>query len=336
MSRGSSPLGALNDYVARAPITSTTLALAIVVTVYFLNGADPEAITMSPAAFGREPWRLVTSTLAHGNALHIFFNLYMLRSFGPALEQRLSPPLVLALFLTVAIGSAAAQFAVGVGGVGLSGVLYGVFGFMWYGNTRSDRFRDLLPGSTIRILVGWFFLCIVATQLGLMHVANVAHGSGCALGWVAGWVMLEPAGSRPLRIAAYSALIALLLGAGSIWREPLLHAFGDDGYIEYLQGLEDHGDSTAFYEAHYDLEQALDSEDWRQLEELADELVLTYSDPERQPAAIARVLYVRAYARMRLGQLELALSDAEQALTIRPDEPGAQEVVDGCREALGR
>jgi membrane associated rhomboid family serine protease len=336
MERGSSPLGGLNDYVARAPITSTTLALAIVVTVYFLNGADPEVLSMTPAAFGSEPWRLLTSTLAHANVMHIFFNLYMLRSFGPALEQRLSPPLVLALFLTFSIGSAAAQFAVGIGAVGLSGLLYGVFGFMWYGNSRSDRFRGLLPDSTIHILVGWFFICIVATRFGAMNVANVAHGTGCALGWIAGWALLGPMKARPTRIALYSALLGLMLAAGSVWREPLLHTFGDEGYVDYLQGMEEHGGSADFYAAHYDLERALDSEDWRRLEDQADELIATFSRPQEQPAAIARVLYIRAYARMRLDKLELAMADAQEALAIRPDEPGAEEVLNGCREALGR
>lgn len=336
MDRGPGPLAGLNDYVARAPITSTTLALAVVVTVYFLTGEDPSLVSMTPEAFGREPWRLLTSTLAHGNALHIFFNLYMLRSFGPALEQRLSKPLVLALFLTISVGSAAAQFAVGVGAVGLSGLLYGVFGFLWYGNSRVDRFRGLLPSSTIQILVAWFFICIVATKVGAMNVANVAHGMGCALGWVAAWALLGPESSRPVRVGLYSALIGLILAAGSVWREPLLQTFGDEGYVDYLQVMEEHGGSAEFYDAHYDLEQALDSEDWRRLEEQADELIATYSQPGEPPAAIARVLYIRAYSRMRMGQLELALSDAEAALQIRPDEPGAQEVLDGCREALGR
>lgn len=323
------------DLVRRAPITATTFGLAIVVTLYFWNGQDPELVTMSPLAFTTEPWRLLTSTLAHGNFIHIFFNLYWMKMLGPVFEERLHPLLVIAIFVTIAAGSGAAQYAVGIGGVGLSGVVYGLLGFLWYANTRADAFRGLLPSSTIKLMVGWFFLCIIATRMGTLNVANVAHGVGGIMGWVAGWVVLSPTTTRPLKTLAYYAMLGLFLLSGSVWRMPFLERFGDERYFEAVRAMEGFEDPASFQADRNVLEEELEGQDWQAIQELATTLILRYDRPIDPPKAIARLFYLRAFANMRLGHHEQAIEDVSRAIEINPGEPGTAEIADHYRKIFG-
>src|SRR5437667_2509017 len=88
----------------------------------------------------------------------------------------------LAMIVAVAIGSAAAEHALVLGGVGLSGVVYALFGFLWVNRAASAKTLSLMSRPTVRLLVFWFFLCIALTAAGLFAVGNVAHGLGAALG----------------------------------------------------------------------------------------------------------------------------------------------------------
>ena len=72
-----------------------------------------------------------------------------------------------------------AEQALFYGGVGLSGVVYGLFGLLWVLSRRDSRFRDAMDRQTVQLMVAWFFLCIVLTITGAWKVANVAHGAGC-------------------------------------------------------------------------------------------------------------------------------------------------------------
>ncbi len=333
-----SPLSHRPSLITQAPITTGTLGFAIAITIYFWYGHDPGFIPMTPLGFSSEPWRLVTSTLAHGGFLHLIFNLYWLKLFGPLLEERLHPLLVVGLFLTIAAGSGAAQFAVGVGGVGLSGVLYGCFGFLWYASSRVDAFRGLLPQSTIKLMVGWFFLCIIATRIGVLNVANVAHGVGGLMGWLAAWVVLSERRTRPYKTLGYYGLLGLFLLGGSVWRGGLLAAFAGEGYIAYSSGLAEHDGSTAFLEAHGELERDLrgdtenwEDEDWEFIAGRATSLLERFEKESHPAPAVARILYMRAFARMRQREYESALEDAERALTINPNEPGVQPIVDSLQ-----
>ena len=66
---------------------------------------------------------------------------------------------------------------------GMSGVLYGVFGFVWMQARFNRRYRYVLEESTTWLMMIWFVLCLT----GLVGpIANVAHAGGLIAGLIAG------------------------------------------------------------------------------------------------------------------------------------------------------
>jgi membrane associated rhomboid family serine protease len=153
-------------------------------------------------------WRLVTSILPHGDPIHLAFNLLWMWVLGTLVEDVFGHVRTLLLVLVLAAGSGAAEYAFVHGGIGLSGVGYGLVGFLWVLSRRDERFRGAVDAQTVQLFVGWFFLCIVLTAANVWHVANVAHGIGAVMGLLAGLTVARGR-LRPL----YGAAVALLLAA---------------------------------------------------------------------------------------------------------------------------
>ena len=69
------------------------------------------------------------------------FNDYWLWIFGTVLQEVFGHIKTLALFVRFAVGSSALKFSILSGGVGLSGVGYGLFGLLWILSGRAPRFQ---------------------------------------------------------------------------------------------------------------------------------------------------------------------------------------------------
>ena len=75
---------------------------------------------------------------------------------------------------------------------GMSGVVYGLFGFIWMKSTYDPKFGYRLPQSTVIILIGWLFFCMIPTEMrqGIgfgTNVGNWAHGVGLIVGMAIGY-----------------------------------------------------------------------------------------------------------------------------------------------------
>jgi len=176
-------LSKISDY----PVTGGVMVLAVLVTVVsWSDSAAVEALVMSPAAFHGEPWRLVTSMLPHGGLFHLGFNLYWVWRFGTVLEERLGSVAVGGFVMLLAAGSAVGEYALFYGGIGLSGVLYGLFGMLQVLKTRDPRFLGALDQGTVNLLVAWFFIAIALDVFNIMGIANGAHAAGWAVGAAVG------------------------------------------------------------------------------------------------------------------------------------------------------
>lgn len=183
-----------------------------------------------------ELWRLVTSAFPHSDILHLAFNLYWLWVFGSLIEQVYGHLKTAMLLILFALGSGALEFAFGVGGVGLSGVGYGMFGMLWVLSKRDERFRDAVDGKTIQLFVIWFFFCVATTILHIFAVANIAHAAGAILGALTGFAIVSPH-RRHLAVAAIS--IAVLFGIwGSTLGRPRINVSGKGGYEEGKWGYD--------------------------------------------------------------------------------------------------
>jgi GlpG protein len=195
--------------IPRYPITGGLALLAAAVSILAWTDRDVSWAMPDPRVMWTEPWRFVTSILAHGGALHLLFNLYWLWALGTAIEEAWGPERLIGLIVLFAAGSGAAQFATSpLGGIGLSGVVYGVAAFLWA--LRWDRrFYQVVDQPTRNLFVVWFFLCIALTAFRVLNIGNVAHGVGAALGYCLG-----RAADRPKHRAAWTAgLVAIVLAS---------------------------------------------------------------------------------------------------------------------------
>lgn len=112
--------------------------------------------------------------------MHFLFNLIALRDFGLMTESRVGPPKYLAMVLVIAALSNYAQFRTTGGGFGgMSGVVYGLFGYVWVlGKLDPDSGVGIHPTNATYML-GWFVLCLVGI---IPNVANSAHLVGLVIG----------------------------------------------------------------------------------------------------------------------------------------------------------
>lgn len=200
----------------RYPVTSGTIVLAVVVTLGWWAEMNVDPLLIDASVVDGEWWRFLSSTLAHADPIHLLFNLYWVWIFGSVVEQNFGDLRTAALFVTLALGSSAAEFAFFSGGVGLSGVGYGLFGLFWVLNKKDPRFWGTMSQSTVYIFVGWFFFCILATQLNILQIGNVAHGSGAILGAVVAMAVAKKGTQRHLWAAGYAALILVFVALATV------------------------------------------------------------------------------------------------------------------------
>ncbi len=131
-------------------------------------------------------WRLITPILLHFGLMHILFNMYMLYILGGLLEGRLGLSYMLAFLIITAVFSNLGQYIIsGPHFGGMSGVNYGLFGYLWIRGKNDHGFGIQLDQSTITVLMVWFVLCFTGL---LGPIANAAHTLGLMTGAAWGWL----------------------------------------------------------------------------------------------------------------------------------------------------
>jgi GlpG protein len=109
--------------------------------------------------------------------------MFWLLDLGGMIERRFGKLHLLLFIIGVAILSNLAQFLWGgIGFGGMSGVVYGLFGFIWI-RSKYDPTPDFgIDRNSVIIMIGWLFLCMTG-MIGL--IGNAAHVSGLLIGM--GW-----------------------------------------------------------------------------------------------------------------------------------------------------
>jgi GlpG protein len=183
------------------PLTLGLMAISIV--VFFLSkfGNDPRPaiglfITefnahgplgrVLPEVMHGQVWRLVTPIFVHFDPLHILFNMLWLRDLGSMIEGRQSSWQLALLVGVIAAGSNLGQFLI-AGPVfgGMSGVVYGLLGYIWMRGKFDPGSGLYVHPSTVTMMIIWFFACF--TPL-IPHVANGAHAVGLVMGIAWGYL----------------------------------------------------------------------------------------------------------------------------------------------------
>jgi GlpG protein len=184
-------------WATSSSIGSVTLTLIIVsVAVTILANFDAAAPIVDllyisqtfrgvlPEVCHGQVWRLLTPIFIHGDVLHILFNMWWLRDLGSLVEHRQGSKTLLVLVVVIGIGSNLGQyFYSGPAFGGMSGVLYGLLGYIWLRGQSDPDSGLYLPPMTLGIMLIWFFLCLVGIIPG---VANVCHAAGLLMGMIIG------------------------------------------------------------------------------------------------------------------------------------------------------
>ena len=185
-------------------LTFVLIVISVVVALYSKLGDDPQLImrlfiteySLSdnllqwngalPEIRHGQVWRLITPIFIHFGLLHLFFNMLWLRDLGSMIEARQSWKLLAVLVLVIAAGSNLAQYFFG-GPMfgGMSGVVYGLLGYIWIRGKLDPGSGLYLHQSTVTMMLIW--LAIGFT--GFLGIANGAHLGGLVAG--VGWGYLS-------------------------------------------------------------------------------------------------------------------------------------------------
>jgi len=146
-----------------------------------------------------EVWRLVTPIFVHLDGMHLLFNMLALISLGGPIERRIGSGAFLGMVFLIAVPSNLAQyffqFGLNVPGGfsfdptplfgGMSGVIYGLFGFLWVRSWKAEIPEAVLSQQSVFIMLMWLVLCMTGA---VGPIANTAHVVGLLIGMAIAWL----------------------------------------------------------------------------------------------------------------------------------------------------
>jgi GlpG protein len=176
---------ALCGYVA----VKTNLGREEVITRHFWI-ASPEK---SPAFYGYlfevrhgEFWRLLSPILLHGSPAHLICNLLWLFQLGSLLEDRRGSAFFICHVVIVGMMSNLAQYFLhGPRFGGMSGVVYGLFGYLWIRGKFDPASGMAQDQQTVLLALIWFVVCFTGW---VGPIANTAHATGLIIGMAWGYL----------------------------------------------------------------------------------------------------------------------------------------------------
>ena len=138
-------------------------------------------------------WRLLTPIFLHGGLLHLIFNMFWLYYLGTQVESKLGKWKFAGLVLATGVASNVLQFAIsGPAFLGMSGVVFGIFGYIWMRTTHDPASGYQLSRTTVIFVMVFFAIGFVGFRIGGSDIANWAHagglGSGVILGLLPEWL----------------------------------------------------------------------------------------------------------------------------------------------------
>ena len=182
------------ELIKQSKVTLSLISINVVMFMvsYFAAGTldDPyftlkllhNGALFNPLALGGEPWRLLTSVFLHGGIMHLLFNQYALYSVGTGWEKFIGWRKWLSVYLVCGLAASLSSlwwnlFTIGVGA---SGAIFGLFGFVLVESWRVNRSQQI---SNRPMLINFaVFLGINILLAELLHADNSAHFGGLICG----------------------------------------------------------------------------------------------------------------------------------------------------------
>jgi GlpG protein len=157
-----------------------------------------------------EVWRLITPIFIHFDILHLVFNMYWMFVFGGQIENRRGTWYMLLLVVALAVLSnfgqgleASLSRGAGINFGGMSGVGYGLFGYLLVKVRFGNREQYSLDPVTVVIGLIFFVLCLARSLPGtaqllsfMPNIANSAHVVGLFAGMAIAYLPIALRGSE--------------------------------------------------------------------------------------------------------------------------------------------
>lgn len=167
------------------------------------------ALLQTGTIWSGELWRHVTCTFVHFDWWHILMNGFALWSLGRVVESAWGPWAMLGLILGTGAGASAVQWMVVGGGIGISGALFGLCGFLWalrkVHPTAAMVMTDRMRNWILTLLV----VGVILTEVNRIPIGNWAHGGGLVLGLAIGAAVAHK--QRKLLVPVVALLIVALV-----------------------------------------------------------------------------------------------------------------------------
>jgi len=129
--------------------------------------------------------KMISPMLLHGGIIHLAFNMLWLWEFGRRIEAVQASWSLLVLIVFIALVSNTVQYLYG-GSIyfgGMSGVVYGLFSYIWMWQLFDPKKNLSLPGPLMFFLL---LSLVVITVINLDFIADEAHIGGLLTGVVYG------------------------------------------------------------------------------------------------------------------------------------------------------
>ncbi len=168
---------------------------------YFLLISEYGNYTMPEIRAG-QLWRLITPIFLHFDLFHIVFNMLWTWELGRMIEARQGAFGLLLISALIAVASNLGQYYVtGPLFGGMSGVVYGYFGYLWIRGLLDPAFGIRLARPVVYLMLGWFAIAWsgILEILFNLRIANTAHTAGLLSGIALAFVFSGAHGMRRMR-----------------------------------------------------------------------------------------------------------------------------------------
>jgi GlpG protein len=176
---------------------ATLLLITVCTALHLVTGQTPTgAIRLAlyysqyvgigiPEIMSGQVWRLVTPILLHGDFFHLLFNMIWLYQLGNQIEKIKGTLYFSVMVVVLAVLCNTAQFlSSGPAFLGMSGVVYGLLGYIWMHTRYEAGTRFELSEQTVLFMIIWMAICLLNI---IPSVANAQHVVGFIVGTIWGY-----------------------------------------------------------------------------------------------------------------------------------------------------
>jgi membrane associated rhomboid family serine protease len=206
-----------SNVVKKTPVVTYTV-IGLCVLVYLWELVNFRAVSQTlvdPILVGNfsTAWTLFTMTLVHSpppDLMHIVFNLMAFWVLGRLLETLYGSSRFALLLIVLAWVASAVEIEFDHSiGIGISGVIYGIFGFM-AGASPRNPFLWWFVKKNAPMLIGWAVFCVVLTQMHVLAIGNAAHFGGLIYGAI--WGLIYGLPRYRFAFIGLAVLIPIIVG----------------------------------------------------------------------------------------------------------------------------